>query len=230
MFNYRRIVEKIAKNNITADEFMSELMVEATELFRDPSLWRELRERYLPEIARSPGSKIWMPGITSGDELFSMGITIKESNLANSFKVVASCPSQKRIAQIKQGGDYDIKKLELGEANYSRFSGKFPFTSYYHSTGIKGQMDLALIDGFDIDTMNICQDEVSKVYRLVIYRNMLLQYNLPLYEKVIRKLIDSLIVGGYLIIGNMETLEYSEVGKKMQLINESEKIYRKRID
>jgi chemotaxis protein methyltransferase CheR len=223
-------IEKIQNNNINADEFVGELMVEATEMFRDPSLWRELREHYLPEICKSSGSRIWMPGVTSGDELFSLAITLKEQGLNHAVKVIASCPSQKRIDQIKQGGNYDLKKLELGEANYTRYSDKLPFTNYYQTVGSKAQIDVSLIDGVEFDKTNIIQENVTKSYRLVIYRNMLLQFNLPLYEKVIRKLIDSLTVGGYLIIGNMETLEFSEIGKKMQLINESEKIYRKRVD
>jgi chemotaxis methyl-accepting protein methylase len=53
---------------------------------------------------------------------------------------------------------------------------------------------------------------------------------MPLYEKVVNRLVDCLTVGGYLILGNMETLEHSDVSKKMQLVNKAEKIYRKRVD
>ena len=70
----------------------------------------------------------------------------------------------------------------------------------------------------------------SKKYKMVIYRNKLLQFNIPLYDKVIRKLVDSLEIGGYLVIGNMETLEYSEASKKLQIVNANEKIYKKRVD
>jgi chemotaxis protein methyltransferase CheR len=223
-------IEKIQNNNVDADEFIGELMVEATEMFRDPSFWRELREKYLPEISKSSGSRIWMPGITTGDELFSLMITLKELNFTNNIKVAASCPSKKRIEQIKEGGNFDLKKLEIGEANYARYSDKIPFTNYYQLAGMRAQMDTSLLNGVDFDEMDIIKENTSKSYRLVIYRNTLLQFNLPLYEKIIRKLIDSLVVGGYLIIGNMETLEYSDLSKKMQLVNESEKIYRKRVD
>jgi chemotaxis protein methyltransferase CheR len=223
-------IEKIQNNNIDADEFIGEMMVEATEMFRDPSLWRELREKYLPEISKSSGSRIWMPGITTGDELYSLLITLKELGILNNVKVVASCPSKKRIKQVLEGGNFDSKKIEIGEANYARYSDKIPFTNYYQMLGLRAQMDTMLLEGVEIDEMNIIKENTSKSYRIVIYRNTLLQFNMPLYEKIIRKLIDSLVVGGYLIIGNMETLEYSDLSKKMQLVNESEKIYRKRVD
>jgi chemotaxis protein methyltransferase CheR len=223
-------VEQLKRNNINYEDLLDILLIETTELFRDPSLWRELKETYLPEISNSPGSKIWMAGISSGEELYSLMVLMQEMNLKNTLRVEASSPSQVRIDRIKKGGQYDLKKMELGEANYTRLSGKFEFPQYYKVNGTKAEMDISLLSGVEFTKFNISQEEVKKTYRLVIFRNILIQYNLPLYEKVVRKLIDSITVGGYLVIGNMETLEHSEVGKKMQLVNSAEKIYRKRVD
>lgn len=223
-------VEQISRNNLAFDELMDALMIDSTELFRDPSLWRELKEKYLPEISRSPGSKIWMAGISSGEELYSLMVTLKETELIDKLRVVASCPSNNRIQKIKEGGGFDLKKMELGEANYTRLSGKFEFNNYYKLNGNKAFLDTSLIKNVEFNNFNLSQALPNKTFRMIIFRNIMVQYNLPLYEKVTRKLIDSLTIGGYLILGNKETLEHSEVGKKMQLINEAEKIYRKRID
>ncbi len=223
-------VEQIKKNNINIEDILEATLIEVTELFRDPSLWRELKETYLPEIANAPGSKIWMAGISSGEEIYSLMVLMQELNLKNSIRVEASCPSQQRIDRIKNGGLYDLKKMEIGEANYTRLSGKFEFPRYYTVNGNKAIMDASIIQDVEFHRFNISQEENKKTYRLIIFRNILIQYNLPLYEKVVRKLVDSLTVGGYLVIGNMETLEHSEVGKKMQLVNQAEKIYRKRVD
>jgi len=223
-------IEQAKRNNINFEDILDILLIETTELFRDPSLWRELKETYLPEISNSPGSKIWMAGISSGEEIYSLMVLMQELNLKNGLRVEASCPSQLRIDRIKNGGQYDLKKMEIGEANYTRLSGKFEFQRYYKVNGSKAEMDTSILKDVEFNKFNISQDENKKTYRLVIFRNILIQYNLPLYEKVVRKLVDSITVGGYLVIGNMETLEYSEVGKKMQLINQAEKIYRKRVD
>ncbi len=223
-------IAEIEKNNINYQELLEQLMIESTELFRDPSLWRELKEYYLPEISKSAGSKIWMAGISSGEELYSLMVILRELNFESKIRIVASCPSDRFIENIKKGGFYDLKKIEVGEANYTRLSGKFEFSNYYNINSNLAEMDTGLIDDVDFNNINISQESHNKVYRLIIFRNILIQYNLPLYEKVISKLIDSLTIGGYLILGNMETLEHSEVGKKMQLINKAEKIYRKRVD
>jgi chemotaxis protein methyltransferase CheR len=222
-------IEQINFNNININELYDLMMIDTTEMFRDPSLWRELREKYLPEINKSIGSKIWMAGVSSGEELYSLMIILKELELANPIKVVASCPSLIRIDRIKKGNICDVKKMEVGEANYTRLSGKYSLSKYYSVKANKVEMDTSLLKDVEIDNINISQERPNKLYRLIIFRNVLIRYNQPLYEKTIRKLVDSLVVGGYLIIGNKETLEYSEIGKKMQLVNEVEKIYKKRV-
>ncbi|MDA3891321.1 MAG: hypothetical protein PF517_06600 [Salinivirgaceae bacterium] len=223
-------VEQVKKNNINYEELLDVFMIDCTELFRDPSLWRELREVYLPDISKSSGSKIWMASLSSGEELYSLLVALKELNLSNGLRVEASCVSQLRIDRIKKGGQFDMKKMELGDANYTRLSGKFEFSNYYNVNGNKAEMDATLLNGVEFNKINISQDVQNKSFRFIMFRNVLIQYNMPLYERVVRKLIDSLTIGGYLVIGNKETLEHCEVGKKMQLVNEAEKIYRKRID
>lgn len=222
--------DKIRKGAIAADDFMYEMALEATEIFRDPSSWRELRDKYLPEICRTADCRIWLPGETSGDELFTLSIVLNETGLQNKTNIVAGCPSQRHVDLIKNGAGFDLKKIEISEANYTRFTGKTQFASYYTLSDNRAIMNANLLNNVTLEKHDILKSEAKHQYRMVIYRNTLLLYNIPLYEKIIKKLVDSLVVGGYLIIGNMETLEYSETGKKLQLINASEKIYKKRID
>lgn len=223
-------VTQVKRNNIDEHDLKDQLIIDNTELFRDPSFWRELKEKYVPEISRSPGSKIWLAGESSGEEIYSLMVVLSELGMSKNVKVVVSCPSKNRVERIKKGGFYDLKRMEIGEANYTRLSGKFEFSNFYQLENNKAVMDTSLLNDVEFNTVNISQEAVKNSYRIIIFRNVMIQYNLPLYEKVIRKLIDNLTVGGYLVLGNMETLEFSEVGKKMQLVNEAEKIYRKRID
>jgi chemotaxis protein methyltransferase CheR len=223
--------DKIRKKAISIDSFMYEMALEVTEFFRDPSLWRELRDRYIPEICRASESRILMPCVTSGDELYSLTIIIAEAGLQGRIKIDAYCPSDKHVVLIKHGGSYDQKKIEVSEANYTRYVGKTQFASYYNLIDNHASMKPALLNDVALekqyDVLNI---NPEKKYKMIVYRNKLLQFNIPLYEKVIRKLVDSLEIGGYLVIGNMETLEYAEASKKLQVVNATEKIYKKRVD
>ena len=223
--------DKIRKKIITADDFLYTVSLEVTEFFRDPSLWRELRDKYLPEISRASDSRVWLPCVTSGDELFSLAIVLNEAGLQGKTKIDALCPSNKHVELVKKGGNYDQKKIEVSEANYTRYVGKTQFASYYTLTDNRAEMKPSLLNDVSISVQNdVLNVDIVKKYKMVIYRNKLLQFNIPLYDKVIRKLVDSLEIGGYLVIGNMETLEYSEASKKLQIVNANEKIYKKRVD
>ena len=223
--------DKIRRKAISRDDFLYVMALEVTEFFRDPSLWRELRDRYIPEICRTADSRIWMPCVTSGDELFSLAIIIAEAGLQGRIKIDASCPSDKHVELIKRGGSYDQKKIEVSEANYTRYAGKTQFASYYTLNDNRASMKPALLNDVVLDKQSdILSVNPGKRYKMIVYRNKLIQFNIPLYEKVIRKLVENLEVGGYLIIGNMETLEYSETSKKLQVVNANEKIYKKRVD
>ncbi|MBR3568561.1 MAG: hypothetical protein IKN94_09840 [Salinivirgaceae bacterium] len=223
--------DKIRRKVIALDDFLFTVSLEVTEFFRDPSLWRELRDKYLSEISRAADSRIWMPNVTSGDELFSLAIVMNEGGLQGKIKIDASCPSQKHVELVKKGGNYDQKKIEVSEANYTRYVGKTQFASYYTLSDNRAIMKPTLLNDVTLDVQtDILNASPSKKYKMVIYRNKLLQFNIPLYDKVIRKLVDSLEIGGYLVIGNMETLEYSEASKKLQIVNANEKIYKKRVD
>ncbi len=222
------LVEQIHRNNIDFDDFVDKLMIDTTELFRDPSLWREVREKLLPEICSSPGSKIWMSGVSSGEELYSLMVVLHEMGLQKDVRVVASCPSNIRIDRIKKGGIFPMKRMELGEANYTRFSGKFEFTKYYTVSDNFAYMDTSLIENVEFNNFNISQDKSDKSYRMIFCRNLMIQYNMPLYERVLQNLMDNLTVGAYLILGNKETINHSEVSKRLYTFDSIEKIYRKR--
>ncbi|MBR6083272.1 MAG: hypothetical protein IKP62_10190 [Salinivirgaceae bacterium] len=223
--------DKIRRKAISADDFLYVMALEVTEFFRDPSLWRELRDRYIPEICRTADSRIWMPSATSGDELFSLAIIIAEAGLQGKLKIDVNCPSDKHVELIRHGGSYDQKKIEVSEANYTRYAGKTQFASYYTLNDNRASMKPALLSDVTLEKQaDILNANPGKRYKMIVYRNKLLQFNIPLYEKVIRKLVENLEIGGYLIIGNMETLEYSETSKKLQVVNANEKIYKKRVD
>ena len=81
-----------------------------------------------------------MPGITTGDELYTLEIVLAESGLQNRVKVIAGCPSNKHIDNINSGGLYDPKKIEISEANYTRYVGKSQFSSYYTTVDNRTKM------------------------------------------------------------------------------------------
>ncbi|NOZ47950.1 MAG: hypothetical protein GXO79_14405 [Chlorobi bacterium] len=211
------------------EKIINEITIDTTEMFRDPPVWRELRDKYLPELYKNRDFKIWFPEISSGDEIFSLAIVLKEIGLLNNTKILVTGLSNKKINLIKNGGVFDIKKMEISEANYKRYSGKFQLSNYYKLQNNKIIFNSDLIKGIVFKQQNLINDKSPGNFRMIIYRNKLLYFNISLQDKVVTKILNSLMPGGLLFIGNKETLESTSVYNKFSELNPLEKIYKKRV-
>lgn len=225
-----RFIADINDNNLSKEEFIDEFLIKETEFFRDASFWRDMREIYLPEIVNIKNPAIWIPGTLSGEDIFTLGIVLNELGFTEKINTTASCLSSYRIENIKKGGSFEEKKIEISASNYVSFGGNKTFENYYQMIDKKAKMNTNLLKNVTFKKQNTSQDQESQVYDMIIFRNILTQYTLPLYEKVIQNLVENLQVGGYLVLGSKETLEHSDLSKKMILASDTEKIYKKRYD
>jgi chemotaxis protein methyltransferase CheR len=208
--------------------FIKELAVETTELFRDPSVWRMLRDSVIPELMRSTGSaKFLVPMISSGEELYSLCVLLKESGIEKDCQVFATAFSENIIEQIKKG-EFNPKKIENSESNYQKFSGKFEFQKYYSVSNNYAFWDSSLVQNIQFSIQNTSFDNLPKGLRLVIFRNKLIYFNQLLSDKAVMALYQSLLPGGYLVTGTKESIGTGIVGSNFHLIDKNEKIYRRK--
>jgi chemotaxis protein methyltransferase CheR len=63
----------------------------------------------------------------------------------------------------------------------------------------------------------------------VICRNVLIYFNSDLQNHVLELFWDSLENGGFLCLGDKETIAYSSVADKFEVVDRDAKIYKKRI-
>ena len=54
------------------------LTVQVSEMFRDPSYFRALREKVVPLLRTYPSLKIWVAGCSTGEEVYSLAILLHE--------------------------------------------------------------------------------------------------------------------------------------------------------
>ncbi len=199
-------------------------------MFRDPSLWRWLREEYFPRVMdKFPGKfKIWLPSCVSGGELYSLAILLSESGLLDKVQIIASCLSLQSIEEIKNGS-YDQKKMEISEENYKRFNGTRQLSDYYKTDRTGIIRDTSLISQVEFKKLNINFDNAPQNVRLILFRNSMIYYYPTQQEKVLRILYNSLSASGHLVIGIREKLSGMSPGRDFEVANEIECVYRKRM-
>ena len=57
------------------------LTIPVTEMFRDPPYYAALREHVLPVLSTYPSLKVWVAGCSTGEEVLSLAILLKEEGL-----------------------------------------------------------------------------------------------------------------------------------------------------
>ncbi|HPW65790.1 MAG TPA: CheR family methyltransferase [Salinivirgaceae bacterium] len=240
----RRILKVINENNYSSvadfinrvetepklfEKFLSEGLVDTTEMFRDPSFWRDLRDVYLPELIKVHSNiKVLIPGISSADDVYSLMILLKESNLQDKVKVLATSLSQLRLDDLDGKMSYDVRKMENSEGNYKRFTEDTEISNYYTTESNKVIMDSTLLKGVETKKHNFVQDDPIPGHHLILYRNRMIYLNATTQDRVCQTLFDSLVVGGIFCIGSKENIDGSPISRKLTCLNPLEKIYKKR--
>ncbi|EPM5583646.1 CheR family methyltransferase [Vibrio vulnificus] len=75
---------------------------------------------------------------------------------------------------------------------------------------------------------NLATDGVFGEMNVIFCRNVLIYFNRELQDRVFRLFYDSLMPGGFLCLGSKESMRFSSIADKFDLVSEKEKIYRKK--
>jgi chemotaxis protein methyltransferase CheR len=104
-------IEIIQSNKAFTDNLVKEITVNVTEMFRDPSFWIFIRDIILPQIRHKSQINIWHAACSTGEEVYSMAIVLKESNLLNKSKIIAT-DLNSNVLRIAEMGSYTLKSQE----------------------------------------------------------------------------------------------------------------------
>lgn len=222
-----QLLEKIERDATFFDQFLSEVTVNVTEMFRDPSFWREVRDHVIPSILLNHESfSIWHAGCSSGEEVISMSILLHEMGIADRVNIIAT-DIDRPILEKARSREYSLKNMELNEKNYIRFQGASSLREYYTEKNGKAVMNASLIDKVSYRTFDLVQGAVFNKFDLILCRNVMIYFNQNLQNAVLKRLHESLFKYGYLAVGSKESLIWCEIASKFIVVNNEEKIYKK---
>jgi chemotaxis protein methyltransferase CheR len=225
--NYAALMHALLEDSNLFESLLLEITVNVTEMFRDPTFYTAIRKTVIPILKTYPRIKIWHAGCSSGEEVYSMAILLKEENLLHKSTIYATDINERVLKKAKDG-IYPLEHIEAHSLNYQKAGGTETFDDYYtaHADGAAIKNDLK--KNILFSQHNLVTDGVFSEMHLVICRNVLIYFNKKLQDRAISLFDESLIRKGILCLGSKETIRFSEHAGKFNDLVEKEKIFQKK--
>jgi len=205
--------------------FIEQITVTVTEMFRDPSFYKSLREDVLPALGTYPFIRVWHAGCSTGEEVYSMAILLKEANLFHKSLLYATDINPDVLEKASQGV-FPLGSMKQYSENYILSGGKNDFSSYYTASYDRVKFDESLSKRIIFSTHNLVSDHSFNEFQLIVCRNVLIYFDKGLQSKVFELFYGSLENLGFLALGSKETLRFAPIAGRFKQVS-SEKIWRK---
>ncbi len=209
------------------EKLLTNFSVNVTEMFRDPSFYLSFREHVIPVLKEKDLVKIWHAGCSTGEEVYSMAIVLKEEGIYEKTLVYATDIDENVLKKAKQG-IYSIDKIKEYTRNYKSSGGDESFADYYTARYDFAILDQTLKDNVLFSDHNLVTDQVFGEMDVIICRNVLIYFNRKLQDRVFKLFYDSLCYGGILCLGSKESIRFSTQSDNFENVFAKQKIYRKK--
>lgn len=219
-FRYR-----LRSDEVYLKRFVEEITVNVTEMFRDPSFYKMMRKEVLPTLATYPFIRIWHAGCSTGEEVYSMAILLKEANLLHKSILYATDLNPDVLEKAK-AGIFPLSAMKQYSENYIHSGGPLDFSSYYTTRYDFAKFHSDLSSKMVFATHNLVSDGSFNRFQLIMCRNVMIYFEKPLQDRVLQLFDNSLESLGFLALGAKETMRFSGVALRYKQMGK-EKIWRK---
>ncbi len=216
-----RILSDYSFFNLAIDD----LLVNLTELFRNPDVWIKIREDILPKYTNEPMA-IWHAGCSTGEEVYTMAIVLEEAKMLSHTHIVASDLSNKALAKAKKG-DYPLEVIRPYLNPFLKFFPNRKLEDYFDFHDKHASIKSAYKKSVTFKRHNLVHDRVTEQYDIVFCRNVMIYFDEKLKVKVLNLIHQCLKPKGYFIIGYYDIMP--DAGKLLFSVDDIKtRVYRKK--
>lgn len=220
----RELLDLLLSDEDCFEEFVRNLSVTVTEMFRDPPFYTCLRNKVMKRLATYPFIKVWVAGCATGEEVYSIAILLKEEGLLNRSLIYATDINQHSLHHAK-AGIFPMDLMKAYTANYQKSGGQRAFSDYYVAQYNAALFDKSLRNNIVFAPHNLASDQSFNEFQLILCRNVLIYFNQALQNKVMNLFYDSLCTFGILGLGNKESLLFTDKQKFFEPIDRKERVF-----
>lgn len=220
-----RLVQKYGFNSYTAylqfvlhdfgsaefTEFIDRISTNMTSFFREKNHFDYLRETILPRLTSEqkgrhpPRIRAWSAGCSTGEEPYSIAITIAETLPASAqtnVRILASDISSNVLTAARTGRYPKERLAAVSPALLDRYFQCHREQDHTYYLPVPQLRKMLLFK-----RINLMTDwPISTQLHFIFCRNVMIYFDKPTQEKLINRLADLLLPDGTLFIGHSESL------------------------
>jgi chemotaxis protein methyltransferase CheR len=203
------------------------LTVQVSEMFRDPTYFRAMREKVVPHLRTYPSLKVWIAGCSGGEELYSFVILFREEGLEERTLFYATDINQDAL-RAAEAGIFGLDRMQLFTENHRKSGGKSSLSEYYQAAYGRVSFDKSLRRKVVFSDHSLVTDAVFAEMHLISCRNVLIYFDRTAQDRALGLFKDSLARKGFLGLGSKESLRFSQYAGSFADFLREEKIYQRR--
>ena len=221
-------LQLLRKDPAEVEALYQDLLIRVTSFFRQPHVFDTLKRAIFPQIAEAKAGgqvRFWVPGCSTGEEAYSLGITWAEFQRANhldktSFQIFASDINQQVVDKARAAIYPESIASDVSPERLKRFF--TPIDGGYQI--VKSVREACVFAKHDLT-----RDPPFSKVDLISLRNVLIYLGPLLQRRVMPLLHFALRPGGFLMLGESESVGgytdlFSLVDKKSRIYRHSESL------
>lgn len=213
------LINIIGSDPSLLEEVVKKLTVSTTELFRDPLIWKGIMNILQSDFSAYPTIRIWHPGCSTGQEVYSMMILLDQLGLLEKSEIYAS-DINTDVMKTAVKGAY---RLRFNREYIDNFNTVFAAsTDHLPSANFNSFEKYLTIDevGDSIVMKNFLREKpvYKKIdlvknnnlfnvkFDLVMCRNVIIYFNYELQNKVLQHFYSNMNDHSLLVLGMHESI------------------------
>ena len=210
----------------TRERLLLDLSINVTAMFRDPTFYGAFREKVVPGLRTYPFTRIWVAGCSTGEEVYSLAIVLKEEGVYERCRIYATDINESVLDRAR-AGVFPLEKMQEYTQNYIRAGGTRAFCEYYVAAYDGAQFDRTLVENVVFAQHNLASDRSFNEFNVIVCRNVMIYFDKKLQDRVHELFYESLLHFGILALGHKESIRFSRFERSYEELDAIEKLYRK---
>ncbi len=198
-------VKYLRNNPGELQNLFNDLLIDVTKFFREPETFDILKEDVfrviLSDKSYKEPVKIWVPGCSTGEEVYSIAISLQEyledKRINIPVQIFGTDISQENIDRARSGMYSENITTDVSEERLIRF---------FHKTEEKYQINKSIRDNCIFAKQDMTKDPPFSNLDIISCRNVMIYFEPILKRKLISTFHYALKPTGFLILGSSEAI------------------------